>query len=77
MLSFIYRLTRDFEKEHGFIPNLLYVNGDHLSVLRIDLAGIPQLAGVTRLLGMEVVVSDEVTHPHVAWSCPAQNRATG
>lgn len=76
MLSFIYRLVREFEKEHGIHPNLLYLNPTHLQYLREQLARDTQLDDIVRLLGMEVMVSAEAIHPHVVWThLPCQRQA--
>lgn len=76
MLSFIYRLTRDFEKEHGIHPNLLYLNTTHLRFLRQQLSREAQLDDIVRQLGMEIIVTDEVIHPHVVWThLPWQRQA--
>lgn len=68
MLSFIYRLVRDFEKEHDRYPNLLYLNPLHLQSLQEQLELTDQLDDITRLLGMEIVVTAEAVHPHVVWT---------
>jgi hypothetical protein len=67
MLSYIYRLVHDFEKEHGLPPNLLYLNQAHMSVLREQLGPAKRLDDVVGLLGMELIITQEATHPHVAW----------
>lgn len=74
MLSFIYRLARDFEKEHGVPPNLLYLNSTHLQFLREQLSDERQMDNIVKLLGMEIMVSDEVVHPHVVWTQLAWHR---
>ena len=68
MLSFIYRLANDFEQEQGFRPNVLSLNIQHFGCLQAELAAIPDLDAMSRLLGMEIVVDDELVHPHVYWS---------
>lgn len=68
MISFLYRLTNNFEAEHGFRPNILYLNPKHYTQLRRDLAEIKDLEELVTFLGMEVVLAGEVTHPHVAYS---------
>ena len=76
MLSFIYRLSRDFEKEHGIHPNLLYLNPTHLQFLREQLDNEEQLDNIVKLLGMEIMVTNEVIHPHVVWThLPWQRQA--
>jgi len=68
MLSFIYRIATDFEREHGYRPCLLYLNPDHYAQLRQELAAIVQLDSVRRLLGMDIVIDNTLAHPRVAWS---------
>ncbi|MDH5784261.1 MAG: hypothetical protein OEZ16_01470 [Chromatiales bacterium] len=76
MLSFIYRLARDFEKEHGIHPNLLYLNPTHLQFLREQLDNEEQLDNIVKLLGMEIMITKEVIHPHVVWThLPSQRQA--
>ena len=67
MLSFLYRLVHDFDRSHGYQPNLLYINQSHFDALRQNLAEISNLAKLSRFLGMDIVISDEATHPHVVW----------
>ena len=69
MLSFIYQLAHGFEQEHGFRPNVLYLNRTHFDQLQGQLAEIHNLGTMSKLLGMEIVLDDELTQPHVAWSC--------
>ncbi len=68
MLSFVYRLVRSFEQEHGVHPNLLYLSPAHLQSLREQLDACEQMDDIVSLLGMEVIVTDETIHPHVAWT---------
>lgn len=68
MLSFIYRLVRDFEAEHDIHPNLLYLNPMHLNFLRDQLSPAEQPDEIIRRLGMEIIITQEATHPHVAWT---------
>lgn len=68
MLSFIYRLVRDFEKEHGLRPNLLYLNPAHLHTLHEQIDSRGPFDDLSRLLGMEIIVTQEAVHPHVAWT---------
>ena len=76
MLSFIYRLVRDFEKEHGIHPNLLYLNPTQMQFLREQLDNEVQLENIVSLLDMEIMVTTEVIHPHVVWThLPGQRQA--
>jgi len=68
MLSFIYRLIHHFEKEHGIHPNLLYLNQAHMQALREQLRSSTLLDEIVTLLGMEIIISQEIVHPHVVWT---------
>lgn len=68
MISFLCRLASKFESEHGFRPNILYLNPKHYSQLRADLANIKNLEELATFLGMEVVLTGEMSHPHLAHS---------
>ena len=68
MLSFIYRIAKEFEQEHGYRPNVLYLNHRHFSQLKRELAEIQNLGTMSRLLGMEIVLESDLTHPHTYWT---------
>jgi len=68
MLSYIYRLIRDFEQEHGIHPNILYLNEIHAHHLKNGFAEDYSYQAIRDLLQMEFVVSRETLHPHVAWT---------
>lgn len=68
MLSFLYRMANTFEREHGFRPNVLYLNNQHFLQLKSQLNNIKDLDALNQLLGMELVLDAELTQPHVAWS---------
>ena len=68
MLSFIYRIATEYEKSHGFQPNLLYLNQEHFDCLCGDLVEIKGLGNICRLLGMQIVLERELLHPHVYWT---------
>ena len=67
MLSFLFRLAHEFELTHGYRANLLYIRKAHFDVLRQQLAEIENLDKLTQFLGMEIVFSEDATHPHVLW----------
>lgn len=75
MLSFIYRLVHDYEQEHGFRPNVLYLNRGHFEHMRQELAEIRDLGTMSHLLGMEIVLDPELTQPHVNWTSIDWRRA--
>jgi hypothetical protein len=64
MISFIYRIVFEFEREHGFLPNLLYLGDDHAEHLRHELSG---LTDIPRFLGMNVALVCDCPQPRVAW----------
>ncbi len=67
MLDYIYRLARDFEKAHGFNPNLLYLNADHAQHLKLSFDGSLTQQQIKQWLGMEVIIAQDIVHPHVCW----------
>lgn len=77
MLSFVYQLAHTFEQEHGYRPNLLYLNHRHYHALQADLPEDAEQGTLARRLGMEIVLTDEVVHPHVAWTRLAWQQAVG
>jgi hypothetical protein len=76
MLSFIYRLIRDFEQEHGIHPNVLYINEVHAHYLRNGFAEHYSYQAIRDLLRMELVISRETVHPHVAWTASVARQAS-
>ncbi len=72
MLSFIYRLVREFETEHGYRPNLLQISPQHFTELRLNLPEFSHRDEMTRFLGMRILFSQEAVHPHVVWSSIAE-----
>jgi len=68
MLSFLFQLANNFEREHGYRPNVLYLNQSHFISLKEALTEINGLDALTQFLGMEIVLSNEVCQPHLAWS---------
>ncbi len=75
MLSFIYQLARQFELKHGFAPNLIQLNYEQFEHLRVELADIEGLDKLSRVLGMEIVLTSDQPHPSVSWSAVDWSRA--
>jgi hypothetical protein len=75
MLSYIFRLIDHFQRQHGVEPNLLYLNELHMLELRKAFASGQTMQSITDLLGMELILSREITHPHVAWTQTAHRIA--
>ncbi|WP_126455224.1 hypothetical protein [Sulfuriflexus mobilis] len=66
MLSFIYRLVRDFEIEQGMKPNVLYLNPIHFRRLRQDFVDPDDIEAIINRLDMEVVIDNSALHPHLS-----------
>lgn len=77
MLSFVYQLAHTFEQEHGYPPNLLYLNRRHYAALRADLPEDALQGTLAKRLGMELVLTDDAVHPHVAWTHKIWQQASG
>ena len=74
MLSFLYRLVRAFRQEHGYSPNVVVMNAQHYQRLLENVPEMADYGSVSRFLRMEVILSEESVHPHVAWMAQAQNK---
>lgn len=74
MLSHIYRLIKDFEHEHGIHPNLLYLNSHHIEHLRSSFGEEYSLEHIMMLLEMELIIEEDIMHPHAVWTTLAQAR---
>jgi len=72
MLSFINRLVRDFELQHGIHPNLLYLNRFHAEHLKSAFDADLSMAQILEVLEMELVIENDITQPHVAWTQAAR-----
>lgn len=76
MLSFLYRLIHDFQREHGFPPNVLNLNETHYRALRENL---PQLGHEETecFLRLQIVLLTDALHPQVSHREPLRRRAGG
>lgn len=77
MLSFLFRLFRDFRADHGFHPNTLYINDFHYRKLRESVSSLTSDAELARFLAVDIMLSEEAIHPHVAWLAPAHRQRVG
>ena len=75
MLSFILRLAQEFEQEHGIYPNLLYLNRFHAEHLKAAFDLNYTMSQILEILDMELIIQNDITHPHVVWSQCAQKVA--
>ncbi len=67
MLSYILRLAFEFEKKHGFWPNMLYLNTEQFKHWQDEFADPVVFEEIARRLSLEIVISVDALHPHVAW----------
>jgi hypothetical protein len=67
MLSKINRLTVKYEHEHGFRPNLLFVNSAQLELLQEQLSE-PDIEILAQLIGMGIVIVEATAKPYVSWA---------
>lgn len=68
MLSYIYRTAKAFQDLHGYPPNLVYLSKAHMNMLRMQLGNPANVQDVLQQLGVNVVLSQSVTHPTVSYS---------
>lgn len=66
MLSHINRIASEFQKEHGYPPNTLFLNGQHLARLKLEFAGV-DIEKMLDVLGMDIRLEQDSAHPHVGW----------
>jgi len=67
MLSFIYRMMREFELEHGMKPNVLHLSNEHFNRLRADFLDPSNIEAIINRLEMEIVIEKNSAHPHLSW----------
>ena len=72
MLSHIFRLIKNFEQEHGIHPNLLHLNRNHVDHLKAAFEDTYSLEKIMNVLDMELIIEQDIMHPHVAWTTVAQ-----
>lgn len=76
MLSFLYRLARTFHREHGYKPNVVVMSRQHFRQLQQSLPVFADSTDLARQIGMDIILSEDCLHPHVAW-LPQVRRAAG
>ncbi|MEJ2361173.1 MAG: hypothetical protein P8Z75_07065 [Gammaproteobacteria bacterium] len=67
MISYILRLIGDFKREHGYRPNLLYLNELHSRHLKSEFSGDFSLQQMCSMFELELIIDQGIVHPHVAW----------
>lgn len=75
MLSQILCQLLEFEKEHGRKANVMYLNPDHFTVLRLQNPSVfseegTQNEGVPASVKIAIVQREFLAHPRVAWVQP-------
>lgn len=76
MLSFLYRLIQEFRREHGFSPNVVYLNEAHYRALRDNLSNLGH-EQIERFLKAHIVLLQETSHPRAAWQESPSQQAAG
>lgn len=76
MLSYIFRLASDFHRNHGYWPNRLYLNTEHFQHWQSEVGDSDSFTELTQRLALDVVISTDALHPHVAW-LPERQRYAG
>lgn len=66
MLSIIFRLSNEFESNHGYRPNVIYLNEFHYNQLKREVALASQMEPMVQFLGMCIVISNDGECPRVA-----------
>jgi hypothetical protein len=77
MLSYIYRIVREYQKTHHCSPNLLYLNKEQFCHLRHAFSDPDNIDEMSRQLAMHIIISHDALHPHLAriekcWAQPDQ-----
>jgi len=67
MLSTISRLTNSYQKQHGYRPNLLYLNTAQLELLKEQISE-PDIEIVSQLIGMEIILISDNKKAYVSWA---------
>jgi hypothetical protein len=76
MLSFLYRLIHSFRAEHGFAPNVVYLNQHHYRALCENLPTLGH-EQMERFLEVQIVLMSETSHPRALWQEQAHRAAGG
>ncbi len=74
MLSFLFRLVRDFQATHGYQPNTLFISPRHYRSLQQSVPGLAGNPELSRFLAVDIILSETAVHPHMAWLIPATAR---
>jgi len=68
MLDEIYSLANEFEHEFGFSPNIMYMNYTHYECMKLQLSDPSDIESMVQLLGMEIILHQDVVRPQVSWA---------
>ena len=67
MLSYIYRLAKQYEDLHGSLPNTVYLNNTHFTMLKSQVDNPANIHEVFFNLGLGLILSASATHPAVGY----------
>jgi len=66
MLSYIYRIVREYQKTHHYSPNVLYLNKEQFRHLRHAFSNPDNIDEISHQLAMHIIISHDALHPHLA-----------
>jgi hypothetical protein len=66
MLDYLYHSAINYQKQHGIMPNLIYLNGQHLQSVQIQLQKHHELANLLNTFKIKIVLSPTLSHPSFA-----------
>lgn len=77
MLAFIIGMLQAYEKTHGFRPQLVYLNQNHLTQLLTECPWLNNMEDRPALGFRIVLISEkELPHPKVVWIPPMRRQSS-
>jgi hypothetical protein len=67
MLDYLYHSAVNYQKLHGYLPNLVYMNDRHLKSLQGQLQNSNEFANLFNSSEIKIVLSHTLTHPSFAY----------
>ena len=66
MLDYLYLSAINYQKQHGKMPNLVYLNGQHLQSVQLQLHQHHEFANLLDIFQIKIVLSPTLPHPTFA-----------
>ena len=67
MLDYLYHSAVNYRKLHGYLPNLVYMNDQHLKSLQDQLQNNNEFANLIKSSKIKIVLSQTLSHPSFAY----------